>query len=205
MTEIIHHLNISKKTKKFVEVNIKKKYETNGYVIFKSLIPEYKIEKVLNALFDFKKANKLYYSQSEHNWRKIKNDLDEYGLLECSFENFTDLPWAKELSKAGRDILQSKEILQCLQKISDYKEFCMWQNMFFDKSTGTVDHIDTWYLDTDPMGSLIGTWVALEDIDGSGGEFHIFPKSHSSGNLDWIDKSHDDFVIWSKMTNPSTH
>ena len=47
----------------------------------------------------------------------------------------------------------------------------MWQNMFFDKSVGTVDHFDSWYLDTDPPGSLIGAWFALEDIDGKGGTF----------------------------------
>ena len=53
----------------------------------------------------------------------------------------------------------------------------MWQNMFFDKSTGTIDHIDTWYLDSDPMGYLFGAWIALEDIDGKGGVFHVY-QSH---------------------------
>ena len=48
----------------------------------------------------------------------------------------------------------------------------------FDKSTGTIDHIDSWYLDTDPMGHLIAAWIALEDIDGDGGEFHVYPCSH---------------------------
>ena len=79
-------------------------YLENGYVIFKSLISNEKIEKILKELKKFKDSNKIYYSQSEHNWRKIKNDLDNNGLLECSFENFTDLPWAKGLSKAGREI-----------------------------------------------------------------------------------------------------
>ena len=44
----------------------------------------------------------------------------------------------------------------------------------FDRATGTIDHIDTWYLDTEPMGHLIAAWVALEDIDGQG-EFHVYP------------------------------
>ena len=85
-------------------------YLDNGYVIFRSLISNDKIEKILIELKKFKDSNKIYYSQSEHNWRRINQDLDKNGLLECSFENFTDLPWGGGLSKAGRSILQSKEI-----------------------------------------------------------------------------------------------
>ena len=178
--------------------SLKEKYKEEGYILFNSLIPLNKIDKILTELAFFKKANKLYYSQSEHNWRRIKGDLDKNNLLECSFENFTDLPWGIGLSKAGRDILQSSEIRNALTKISDFQDFCMWQNMFFDKSTGTIDHIDTWYLDTNPMGYLFGAWVALEDIDGKGGVFHVYPKSHLSGNKEWINTSHDEFINWSK-------
>ncbi len=175
-------------------------YKDNGYAIFPSLISCKKIDYILNELEKFKNSNLLYYSQSEHNWRRVSADLDEYGLLECSFENFTDLPWGMRLSKAGRDILQSDEILNALRKISVYKDFCMWQNMFFDKSTGTIDHIDTWYLDTNPMGYLIGTWIALEDINGEGGRFHIYPKSHKNEQSDWIGLNHREFVNWSEET-----
>ncbi len=178
--------------------SLKNYYLKNGYAIFKSLISDEKIDRILIELNKFKESNKIYYSQSEHNWRRIKKDLDKNGLLECSFENFTDLPWGKGLAHAGRDILQSKEILLALQTLSDYEDFCMWQNMFFDKSTGTIDHIDTWYLDTNPMGHLFGAWVALEDIDGKGGVFHVYPKSHLSQNKNWKNISHEEFITWSE-------
>ena len=178
--------------------SLKNYYLENGYAIFKSLISDEKIDRILIELKRFKESNKIYYSQSEHNWRRIKKDLDKNGLLECSFENFTDLPWGKGISHAGRDILQSKEILLALRTLSDYEDFCMWQNMFFDKSTGTIDHIDTWYLDTNPMGYLFGAWVALEDIDGKGGVFHVYPKSHLSKNKNWKNISHEEFITWSE-------
>ena len=179
--------------------SLKNYYLENGYAIFESVISDKKIDRILIELNRFKESNKIYYSQSEHNWRKIKKDLDNNGLLECSFENFTDLPWGEGLSQAGRDILQSEEILLALRTLSDYKDFCMWQNMFFDKSTGTIDHIDTWYLDTDPMGYLFGAWVALEDIDGKGGVFHVYPKSHLSQNKNWKNISHEEFITWSEQ------
>ncbi len=175
----------------------KNDYKALGYKVFPSLIKSDKVDRILRELEEFKQSNKLYYSQSEHNWRRVSSDIDEYGLLGCSFENFTDLAWARKLSEAGRNILQSIEILNALTEVSDENDFCMWQNMFFDKSTGTVDHIDTWYLDTNPMGHLIGAWVALEDIDGSGGSFHIYPESHLSGSNKWVGLNHNEFVEWS--------
>ena len=68
-----------------------------------------------------------------------------------------------KFSKLGRDILQSQEVLDCLRRISDNNDFYMWQNMFFDKSTGTINHIDTWHLDTSPRGFMIAGWFALEN------------------------------------------
>ena len=183
-------------------MDAQKKYLEDGYYIKRGLIDAGKISKLLKSFESFKNRGGIYYSQSNHNWRNARKDLDEYGLCEKSFENFTDLLWAPDLSKYGKDILLSKDILEYLCKLSGtVQDYCMWQNMFFDKSTGTVDHIDTWYLDTDPMGYLIAAWVALEDIDGNGGEFHVYPGSHLSEFVrpeNWKDLDHDKFVDWSK-------
>ena len=177
-------------------VKLKQKFEENGYLIKKGLISSAKIDNLLNELRLFKNNNQLYYSQSEHNWRRAGNNLDEFNLLQSSFNNFTDLIWAQNLAKAGRIILQSREIQEILQAISGEKDFSMWQNMLFDKSTGTIDHIDTWYLDTNPMGKLIAVWVALEDIDGAGGSFHVYPYSHKSNDMSWMGLNHDQFKNW---------
>lgn len=173
-------------------------YDKNGYFIVKKLIPEVNINKILKSFEDFKISNSLFFSQSEHNWRRTKSDLDEYGLLSCSLENFTDLICNKKLSHNGRSILQSQNVLDILKKLSKEEDFCIWQNMFFDKSTGTVDHIDSFYLDTIPMGELIAAWFALEDINGDGGAFHIYPGSHLIRSNEWKGMNHDDYIKWSK-------
>lgn len=175
-----------------------KTFYDQGYALFPSLIDSEKIQKLLFELSELKRFNSLYYSQSEHNWRRIKSDLDDFNLMNCSFQNFTDILWAHGLGSAGRDILQSKEINNCLKEISGNDQFIMWQNMLFDKSTGTVDHIDSWYLDTNPYGNLLAVWVALENIDGEGGSFHLYPKSHLDNNKEWINKDHDSFIKWSR-------
>jgi len=173
-------------------------YIENGYIVFKKLISHQKIDYLLDEFDNFKNNGSIYYSQSHHNWRSCKEDTDDFGLLECSIENFTDLFWAKKLRKLGLEILLSDEINECLSSISDSNEFAMWQNMFFDKSVGTADHFDSWYLDTDPPGNLVGAWIALEDIDGNGGSFHIYPKSHTVDFSDTYFMVHDDFLKFSK-------
>ena len=66
--------------------------------------------------------------------------------------------------------------------------------MFFDKSTATIPHIDSWYLDTLPKGDLLGAWIALEDIRSENGSFYVYPGSHLN---DWSGLegfSHDQFI-----------
>lgn len=76
--------------------------------------------------------------------------------------------------------------------------------MLFDKSTGTVDHLDSWYLDTNPIGNLIAVWIALEDIHEDGGSFHIYPKSHLNKEYkNWSKKNHKEFLIWVKNFSKS--
>lgn len=176
--------------------NPKQYYIDNGYCIFEQVIGIKKIEKLLRILESVKKSNSIYQSQSEHNWRVFKNDLDEHNLLTSSVANFTDNLWIPFLGKSGRSILQSKEILEILRKVSDEREFIMWQNMLFDKSTGTIDHIDTYYLDTYPRGNLIAAWIALENTNEEGGTFHIYPRSHLNVPDDWKNLSHDEFTNW---------
>ena len=186
-------------SKENLMINLFDQYKENGYVIFPKLISKAKIDSLLDELDEFKKNNLLYFSQSEHNYRRVKNDLDEFNLLNSSFHNFTDILWAYRFGKAGRDILQSSDIKNALSKLSYFKEFTMWQNMLFDKSTGTIDHIDAWYLDTNPPGSLLAVWVALEDIDGKGGSFHLYPKSHKNSSKSWIGLDHNQLIEWTKL------
>ena len=172
-------------------------YLENGYILFKNVIPELKIDRLIQEFENFKNKGKVYYSQSHHNWRSCSKDIDKFGLLTCSIENFTHLLWAKKLSNLGLDILLSEEINNFLTLILSQDKFCMWQNMFFDKSVGTVDHFDSWYLDTDPPGNLIGAWFALEDICGEGGTFHIYPQTHKLDFSRSFNLSHDEFVKFS--------
>jgi phytanoyl-CoA hydroxylase len=169
-------------------------YTENGYVIFDGLIPHDKIDRVLQALSAFKKARYPYYSQSIHTW--LQPEIDSSGFMVESMENFTKLWFNAGLKKSGNDILLGHEICDALKSINPgFANFVQWQNMLFDRSTGTVEHYDSWYLDTYPAGFLTAAWIALEDIDERSGAFRVFPKSHRDFARNQLnDVTHDGFV-----------
>ena len=175
----------------------KKYFQEEGYVVIPNLISSEKIEKLLKNYEIFKNKNSFFYSQSHHNWNLTKECLDEFGNLTYSIENFTDLILSLKFSKAGRNILQSNEILYWLQNLGNHPNFSMHGNMFFDKSTATADHLDTWYIDTNPRGSLIAVWIALENINGDGGAFVVYPKTHKLDKFEeFLDLDHEDYLSW---------
>ncbi len=180
---------------------LQSRFSEVGYVVIPKLISDRQIDELLSELDQFKKNQLFYYSQSVHDW--VRPELDEQGFLVESMENFTQMFWAKGLAAAGHQILLSDKINQVLKMLEpDGQSFALWQNMLFDKSTGTVDHQDSYYLDTHPKGHLIGAWVALEDIHAESGAFHVYPKSHRLINPDQFEfvKHQDLIATFSKLT-----
>ena len=153
-------------------------YDDNGYVIAKSLIKKELIDKVLMDLEKCKLGSNRYFSQSTHTWVKF-SDLTEEGFLTESIQTPTKQISAGSLRKSVETLIVSNSISEKLAIISGgFDKFVIWQNMLFDKSTGTVDHADTWYLDTMPKGLMVAAWIALEDIHEDAGRFFVIPKSN---------------------------
>ena len=152
-------------------------YEQEGYVIVPDLIPHAKIDLLLERLERFKHGRRPYWSESIHKW--ILPGLDDKGFMVESMENMTRLWFSGGLNDAANELLLGPEINNVLKQIKpERKEFVHWLNHLFDRSTGSVDHVDNWYLDTDPAGDLIGAWIALEDIHPDAGPFRVFPRTH---------------------------
>ena len=158
-------------------MDIKNIYNEQGFIIIRNLINEKYISEVLNSLEIFKKKNTFYYTQNNHNWVK-SGEVTKEGHLINSIQSPTKQNNCGRLKLDIKEIIASVEISKKLQEINGSERFVNWQNMLFDKSTGTIDHADTWYLDTKPRGQMIAAWIALEDINESAGRFFVYPKSH---------------------------
>ena len=52
------------------------------------------------------------------------------------------------------------------------------QSMYFEGNSATWEHQDSYYLDSEKVGTMAAAWIALEDIKASAGRFFICPRSH---------------------------
>jgi phytanoyl-CoA hydroxylase len=174
--------------------DVMRRYHDVGYVIFRDLIDHQLVDDVLDAI-DKVKRNPLaiYYSQSVHRW--VRPHLSPGRFMTESIENpswHLNLP---DLRNATMAVIYNKNVTDALHLISGRTHFVSWQDMLFDRSVGTVDHQDSWYLDTNPPGQLIAGWFSLEDIQPDSGPFFVFPKSHLLPRLSEADyPSHPDFI-----------
>lgn len=174
--------------------NIFNYYQKNGYVVIKQAIKNNKIDDFIKSYKSIR-HNRLfvYYSQSIHiGTRPI---LNKYSYIKESMQNASRLAFFKNFSKTFQACIYDENISRSLSIINKEKKHISWQNMFFDQSVGTVEHQDSWYLDTEPAGNLIAVWYALENIDEGSGAFFVIPGSHKIGLLDRRKyPNHDDFV-----------
>ena len=169
-------------------------YLDQGYVVFEDLIPQNLIDDVLTELERAKRSKHfVYYSQSVHRW--IAPQVSENGFLMNSFENPTWHIHLPALRKAAMRVIYHPRVSDALTEISGTTHFVSWQDMLFDRSVGTVDHQDSWYLDTKPYGRLIAGWFAMENIHPSSGPFFVYPRSHLLPRINETEHlEHKDFL-----------
>lgn len=156
---------------------IKEYYDSQGYVVINNILDHSTIDEFIYQYEKIKWSNFfVFQSQSIH--RPSKPKLTPEGFIKESMENATDLKLFPGFSKAIINCLTTENISTVLSILSGASNHTMWQNMFFDKSTGTVEHQDHYYLDTNPAGHLIGAWYSLENINPEAGCFFVLPGSH---------------------------
>lgn len=156
---------------------IQQYYREQGYVIICKALKLDKID-VLLELVEQKKRDRLFVFNSQDTHIPTRPRLTEAGFIENSMLNPANLKFAPRLSRAIESCLVDPTVAEILSILSGDRAHVMMQNMLFDKSTGTIEHQDHYYLDADPPGNMVAAWYALEDIQEDAGCFFVLPGSH---------------------------
>jgi len=158
-------------------------YNSYGYVVVKNLLSHSKIEAFLDSYETIKHSKSfVFFSQDIH--IPLRPRLTQEGFIENSMLNPASLKLWRTFSQAVEDCLVDENVTDALSALSGASSHVMMQNMFFDKSTGTIEHQDHYYLDSDPPGKMIAAWYALEDIHEDAGCFFVLPGSHKGKVLE---------------------
>ena len=146
------------------------------FKIYTDQIPCELVDEVLDSHESFKKSS-ISCFRAQGTTKFEKPIIDQHGNQVNSVHNPHLLGFNKSFSTLTESIITHPNISKCLSDFTDSDDHVWYQSMFFDKSTGTKLHQDTWYLDTVPNGKLVGVWIALEDIEYSSGPFCLFTKT----------------------------
>ncbi len=162
---------------------IRAHYQEHGYAVIRGLIEHSTINAFMKEYERIKHSRAfIYFSQSIH--RAIRPQLNEHGFIRESMQQASRLGLFPHFSNAIKQCIYHRAVSAALTALDGQDRHVSWLDMFFDLSTGTIDHADTWYMDTDPPGSLVAAWFALEDIDRRAGAFFVMPGSHRLAPLD---------------------
>jgi len=154
-------------------------YKNNGYVIFSSLITN-EVCTQLRSLWEknIKPYKGTIYRQTTA--KAEKNLFNERGwimnpilnLQSLNFNLFGNLRQAVE-----KEVFSNFFICKALKSILGEKPKIV-QSMYFEGNSATWEHQDSYYLDSEKIGTMTAGWLALEEIQADAGRFFICPKSH---------------------------
>jgi phytanoyl-CoA hydroxylase len=154
-------------------------YMDNGYVIVRKLFSNEDCLKVIELWNkEVKISDKYMYRQATAKAEKhifningwIMNPiLNLQSINPFQFPNFRKFATNTFLASNGINSVFHNILL-------DYPKIV--QSMFFEGNSVTWEHQDTYYLDSDRIGTMAAAWIALEDIAPNSGRFFVCPKSH---------------------------
>jgi phytanoyl-CoA hydroxylase len=168
-------------------------WSEQGFLLCRNLIPADRIERllseyratVLNAddvLARQPRFRRESGDSSHPHAYDAPNRLTEFGYLAEGLKNPHVLENYPGFSGLALSILCSREVQDRLADLNpDHAEYCLHQSMFFDFNPGTEPHQDSYYIDSEPRGAMIGFWLALEDIHADAGRFYVVADSHVEG------------------------
>tara|TARA_B100002019_G_scaffold217310_1_gene190006 strand:+ start:13733 stop:14662 length:930 start_codon:yes stop_codon:yes gene_type:complete len=168
----------------FLTENLKKSWTELGYVRIPNFIDAEDIDLLKKEIKKNIQQRFLNHAFTQHTHRYEKLRFNKDNLLEESIQNPHAYVWSREVRYAVAKIICNKKIIEIINFLSgENKKRAIWQSMYFDKSTGTLGHQDTYYLDTIDGGEVNGVLFALEDFKIDSGPFYVIPKSHVLGPL----------------------
>jgi phytanoyl-CoA hydroxylase len=174
------------------EESIRNYYADQGYVVIRGVIPA---DLCAHARSAYEKEVKGFqrplYRQTTSGAPE-KHRFTSSGFMENSILNVHDLRtnWFPEFKHDALAVLTHQNMQKALKTILG-EPGQLVQSMYFEGNPATWPHQDTYYLDSEKIGSMVAVWVAVEDIKPGAGRFYIYPGSHK---ID-IKKNGGDFDI----------
>jgi phytanoyl-CoA hydroxylase len=149
-----------------------------GYVVVRKLIDPSLCAAVREAFeLEIKSYKGFLYRQTTA--RAERNSFNSLGHVMNPLLNLQDLEPGRfsRVRQRSLEMFTSPAVAAALHRQfgEDPK---LVQTMYFEGNSATWAHQDTYYLDSEQVGSMVAAWFALEDIHPGAGRFFVYPRSH---------------------------
>lgn len=153
-------------------------YDREGYVVVRDLIAHAACDQ-MRAVFDeeVKPFDGFIYRQASANPERHVRTPHGYMLNSILNIHAVDPRFFPTFRKRGADLITSASLQSAVKALLGEPGKIV-QSMYFEGNPSTWAHQDTYYLDSEKLGMMMGVWIALEDIEPGAGRFFIYPRSH---------------------------
>lgn len=156
-----------------------KYYEVNGYAVIRGTVCPMACDR-LKELWarEVKPSEAFIYRQATA--KAERHVFNEKGWVMNPILNLQSVDPHKfpGFRRYGVDhILTNRELSKVLRHILKEDPLIV-QSMYFEGNSATWEHQDTYYLDSENIGSMVAAWIALEDIAAHAGRFFVCAGSH---------------------------
>lgn len=154
-------------------------YREHGYVVVEGVVPPQHCSK-LRSLWDrqVKASRRFIYRQT--NARAERNEFNASGWVTNPVLNLQSLD-PKSMGEfrtcAIEEILAAPDLTAIMEVLLEDRPKIV-QSMYFEGNSATWEHQDSYYLDSENYGRMVGAWIAIESIEARAGRFFVCPGSH---------------------------
>jgi phytanoyl-CoA hydroxylase len=154
-------------------------YRDNGYVVVRGLIPPADCDRLRSLWANEVKPSQGYiYRQATA--KAERHVFNEQGWVMNPILNLQSVDprrYPEFRDFAVRRILTAPGLVQAFKVLLGEPPKIV-QSMYFEGNSATWEHQDSYYLDSEHIGTMTAAWIALEDIAATAGRFFISPRSH---------------------------
>ena len=135
-----------------------KKLEEDGFIHLKNIYDNNKLDELLVKINNFRNNTQDYGNNDKHN-----NLGNRIGRLHYSIQEYYELILDSTVFNIIKELLNKPVLMGSLT---------------FENGSSQGAHIDNWFFYTKPEKSMIGIWIALEDITEDQGPLFYYENSH---------------------------
>lgn len=174
------------------EESLRERFLRDGYVILRGAVAPEVCRRAVDAFETEVKPDRGYFLR--HASGKFERHVfTPANFMKYPIMNIQDVDGARYpgFRANGLTVLTSEPLRRAVGEIFG-EEGRVIHTMFFDGNQQTWAHRDSHYIDSTDVGTMIGVWVAVEDIHPDAGRFYVYAGSHRTPSpeelrLDTID------------------